>query len=502
MIRILLFLGLVLALGFGFSWFADRPGDVILVWQGNRYETSLMVVLTLLVALVATIMIAWWTVSIILRSPSIMRRFYRNRQRDRGYHALSTGLIAASSGDAAQARKLVRDSRKLLGDESLVKLLEAQTLILEGNRSGARELFTKMLDDDNTRLVALRGLYVEAEREGEKEASRHYAEEAAKLSTSLPWAGGALLKYQAAAGDFEAALRTLESNRAGGLIGKAEAERKRAVLLTAQAIADEPSSPDKAIKAATQALRLAPDFVPAVTAAALAYGRKNDIKRASRLIEDLWRSAPHREAGEAYLALKSGGTLGERLERAKRLMALSPDHPESRMLVGAAAIEALDFRTAREALAPLLNGAEPRRLCLLMAQLEKAETRAEGRTRQWLAKALHAPADPAWVADGQASHRWLPFSPLTGEIGAYEWKVPPLALAAPDGLSFDDTDDDVPVTVSEISERDAEKPVEAIEVTAAGHGAAREGEALAKAPDDPGIDAAPVEEPKSRFRLF
>ncbi len=501
MIRIILFLCLVLVLGFGFSWFADRPGDVTLVWQGTRLQTSLMVVLAGLVALVAAIMVSWWVVSTILRSPSLMRRFYRNRQRDRGYLALSNGLIAASSGDAVHARKLVRDSRKLLGDEALVKLLDAQTLLLEGNRPAARELFTGMLDDEATRLVALRGLFLEAEREGEKEASRHYAEEAAKLSTSLPWAGGAMLKYQTTAGDFEAALRTLETSRAGGLIPKAEAERKRAVLLTAQAIAEEPGAPDKAIKSATQALKLAQGFVPAMLIAAQAYARKNDIKRASRLLEDGWRREPHRETGKAYVALGSGNSVQDRLGRAKKLAALAPANPESLLLVAEAAVEAADFETARNAVKDMPAGNESRRFCLLMARLEKAETQDEGRMRHWLARALHAPADPSWVADGQASHRWLPFSPVTGEIDAFEWKVPPVALAAPMENEFpeDELAEEMPseaVALSATSEpqesalQDQEPAPEAGPVM------------LASAPDDPGVDPQEPEEPKKPFRLF
>ncbi len=499
MIRIILFLVLVLALGFGFSWFADRPGDVTLVWQGTRFQTSLMVVLAGTVALVASIMVSWWVVSTILRSPSLMRRFYRNRQRDRGYLALSNGLIAASSGDAVHARKLVRDSRKLLGDEPLVKLLDAQTLLMEGNRAGARELFTKMLDDDDTRLVALRGLYIEAEREGEKEASRHYAEEAAKLSASLPWAGGALLKYQTTSGDFEAALRTLETSRAGGLIAKPEADRKRAVLLTGQAIAEEPRAPDKALKSALQALKLAPGFVPALTIAAQAHVRKDDIKRASRLLEDAWRQEPNREIGRAYIGLRSGNSVQDRLDRAKKLAALAAANPESKLLVAEAAVEANDFETARSAVKDIVDGNETRRLCLLMARLEKGETQDEGKMRHWLAKALHAPADPAWVADGQASHRWLPFSPLNGEIDAYEWKTPPVVLQALLENEFPDEDSVVETTSS------AKKLPETMSADIDMDGqeeAVSTNSALPVTPDDPGIDPNEAEEPKKPFRLF
>src|SRR5690606_39491742 len=61
---------------------------------------------------------------------------------------------------------------------------------------------------------------------------------------------------------------------------------------------------------------------------------------------------------------------------------------------------------------------------LLLADIEETETGDEGKVRQLLAKAVRAPRDPAWVADGVVSERWQPLSPVTGRIGAFEWRAP------------------------------------------------------------------------------
>ena len=37
---------------------------------------------------------------------------------------------------------------------------------------------------------------------------------------------------------------------------------------------------------------------------------------------------------------------------------------------------------------------------------------------------VHAAPDPAWTADGYVSDRWLPASPVTGRLDAFEWRVP------------------------------------------------------------------------------
>jgi HemY protein len=37
---------------------------------------------------------------------------------------------------------------------------------------------------------------------------------------------------------------------------------------------------------------------------------------------------------------------------------------------------------------------------------------------------LHAAPDPQWTADGYVSDRWLPISPVSGRLDAFEWRVP------------------------------------------------------------------------------
>lgn len=433
MFRLFLFLVAVLVLGLLFAWVADNPGNVIVQWEwfaaklgrpGQGVEISLILALTALVALIAVVMFVWGLLRGLINTPSVISRFFDNRRRDRGYQALSQGLIAASSGDVDMARRLAKESGKLLRNEPLVSLLGTQTALLEGKRDEARANFQHMLENDNTRLVALRGLFLEAERQGEAEAARHYAEEAVKRSPSLPWAGIAKLRYQAADAAWDDALQTLEANRAAGLIDKADAKRKRAVLLTAKAIAEEPGDPDEARSHAKEAHSLAKDFVPAAVVFSRAASRLGDIRGATKVLEATWKLSPHPEIAEAYANVRSGDSVLDRLKRAKRLESLKANHPEGNLAVAAAAIDAHDWKTAREALEPVLISHLSERACLLMADIEEGEHGDRGRMRNWLARAVRAPADPVWVADGHVSEEWLPISPVTGEIDAFEWKVP------------------------------------------------------------------------------
>ncbi len=121
---------------------------------------SVMTAVTLIVALIAVIMFIWWLIRTIWTSPRSINRYFRARKRDRGYQALSTGLIAASAGDAATARKMNARAKGLLSadQEPLIHLLEAQANLIEGRNDEARRKFEQMAEDAETRELGLRGL--------------------------------------------------------------------------------------------------------------------------------------------------------------------------------------------------------------------------------------------------------------------------------------------------------------------------------------------------------
>lgn len=433
MLRIALLFLVFFAAAVGFAWLADRPGLVTIRWDwlGSEIELSLLQAMIAIAVLVAAIMIVWWLIGAILRSPQSFGRWRAGRRRDKGYSALSRGLVAAGAGNAPLARRLTKDSSKLLSDEPLVAMLDAQTALLEGNRDEARSQFEAMLKNDDTRLLGLRGLYLEARKEGEEEAAAHFVEQAHATAPETPWAAEGLLRAQAASGQWEKALATLEKSRATALYEKEAYQRKRAVILTALAMHEEDSEPDKAKSHAIAAHKLTPGFAPPAILAARLSARLGDLKKAARILEATWKEAPHPQLAAAYIHLRAGDSTHDRLNRAKRLSAKRSSHVEGQFAIASAAIDAGEWDESRKALDGILRSQPSQRACLMMADLEEAENGDRGRVQEWLARAVHAPRDPAWTADGYVSEDWAPCSPVTGELDAFEWKVPVERIGGP-----------------------------------------------------------------------
>lgn len=210
------------------------------------------------------------------------------------------------------------------------------------------------------------------------------------------------------------------------------ARRQRAVLLTASAQAREAGEPEAATERVLRAVKLAPELVPAAALAGRLLARRGHLKQAAKIVEAAWRAGPHPDLAKTYINLRLGDSVRDRMARAETLARISSWHPEGRLALAQAASEAQEFAKAREALAPLLTDRPTVRVCLAMAYLEEAEHGAgTGRAREWLARAAHAPRDPIWIADGVASERWAPISPVSGRLDAFVWKTPTDMLAAP-----------------------------------------------------------------------
>jgi len=429
-IRILGFIVFVAAVALAAAWIVDRPGEVVMTFHHWRISTSVTVAAIAFVVFAALAMLAWTAIRLVMRSPDIVALFFRERRKTRGWRAITHGMIAVGSGNLPVAKRSAGEARKFLGEEPLALLLAAQAAQLGGEIEAAEAEFRTMLGRVETKLLGLRGLYMEAVRRNDAAAARAYAEEAARDHKMPAWAAEALIEFQSRAQDWRGALETLQRAVSASVVGKAVAARRRAVLLTAQAMSLEETDPARARELSVEAAKLAPDLVPAAALAGRLLGAQGSLRKAAKIVERAWAAMPNPQLAEVYAHLQPGSSAEERLARVKKLIRKSRGSLESTLAAARAAVDAHRFEEARAALVPLL-GDPTQRACLLMAEIEATEHGDHGKAREWALRAMRAKRDPAWVADGHVTDEWLPVSPSTGKLDAFVWSAPSAAQAGP-----------------------------------------------------------------------
>ncbi|MDE2603927.1 MAG: hypothetical protein KGL62_16375 [Bradyrhizobium sp.] len=427
MIRIILFLLLIAAAAVGATWVANQPGDVVLSWAGWRASMTLPVFALLLGITIVGALLVWTILRGLWLMPGQVRRRRRERRAARGRHAITQGLLAIGHGDPASARAHAIVARRHAAQDPLSLLLHAQSAQLSGDRAGAQRAFRAMTEREDTKLLGLRGLFIEAQRADDPASAVMIAEEALKLTPSSTWASHAMLGFRCAQNDWSGALAILDTNFSAGLIDKFTFRRQRGVLLTARALELEHVDRDQSRDSVMEAIKLAPTLVPAAVLASKYESEANRVKRAMRIVETAWLAQPHPDLADAYAHVKLGDAARQRLVRIEALAAKAPGHLESALAIARAAIDTTEYARARQVLEPFI-AAPTQRVAMLMAEIERTEHGDTGKARAWTLRAVRALHDPAWTADGYVSATWRPVSPVTGRLDAFQWQTPVAAL--------------------------------------------------------------------------
>jgi HemY protein len=430
MIRLVLYFLLIAAAAFGLSWIAERPGNLTVEWLGYDVRTSVFIAIIALAIFFAAFSLAVWLGIVTWTAPKRIAQHLDRRRERIGQEAVRRGIFAAGAGDKLAAAKAGAIAKKHVPGEPLAILLEAQSAQLNEDPVASRRAFERMLDKPEMAELGLRGLFIEAKKAGQAEAAKQFAERALAANPALSWPSSALFEMQCRAGDWRAALYTLAIAKQHHHIAKAEADRRRALLLTQLAIDLEDTQQGRALAYAQEAIGLLPSLIPASAVAGRILAAQGNSTRATKLLTQAWQTAQHPEIALIYAHARTGDSPRDRLARVKTLIASGPASLEGDIAVAVAAIEAKEWQAARLALEPYLSNTPPARICRLMARIEAGQNRDLGRAREWLAKAGRGAPDPVWVApDGTVSPEWHAISPASGVLGGLEWKTPPAPAA-------------------------------------------------------------------------
>ena len=429
MIRLAYWLVISLLVTAGIAWLIGLPGVLTVEMLGMRMQPRLgIAALAALVAIVLIILV-WGIVRRVLAAPFYLARRSRERRKDLGFTALSDGFIALQAGDASRARALAREARGNLPRNAAAQLLEARADLALGDMHSAREHYRALISNRKTALAALSGLYDQARQQGRLDAALTFAQKGLDISPQAPWARDAVFDDMTRNGRWDEAARMVADEQAVTREEKMRKRRRLAVVEAARAQLAEGSDPNAALEHALAALKLVPDFVPAALIAARIYANRNESRRAMSLLRRVWRATSHPDVGTLYANAVPGASAVDRLKRVRELVELPPANKAGALVLARAAIDAFDWPLARQALASYSSANPSQAVCLMMAEIEEGDSGDKGKARDWMNRAVRAPREPLWTADGITADEWEPLSPVTGRLDAFEWRVPTSAVA-------------------------------------------------------------------------
>ena len=289
-IKIVVFIALVAAAAFGAGHLLELEGGVRIVFAGFEINlTPLKAVIALILLVLAIwILLKLFTLLVAILKfingdeTAISRYFDRSRQ-EKGYRALSEGMMALASGEGDLAMSKANKAEKYLRKPELTNLITAQAAEMSGDRDKAEKVYKRLLKNDKTRFVGVRGLMKQKLLDGDTETALKLAETAFALKPRHDEVQNTLLQLQAQSSDWKGARKTLNAKLKYGTLPRDVHKRRDAVLALSEArdILDE-GKDIEAREAAIEANRLSPDLIPAAVLAARSYIEQGSKRHAAR----------------------------------------------------------------------------------------------------------------------------------------------------------------------------------------------------------------------------
>ena len=431
LIKILLFVVAVGGLIYGTEMLLNTGSDLRIAVA--NYEFTLGPIQAA-VALVLVLLLVWLVLKLLaftfacLRflagdETAITRFFARTRER-RGYQALAEAFTAVAAGEGDAAMSKANKAERMLKRPDLTNLVKAQAAEMSGNTDSASDAYKKLLSNERTRFIGVRGLLKQKLAEGDTETALKLAEKAFLMKPRNAEMSDMLLELQARNQNWKGARKTLGAKLKYGSVPRDLYKRRDAILALADAQAriaagDHAAAHDEAIEAA----RLAPALVPAAAMASTSYIALGKPKNAAKVLRTAWAREPHPDLAAAFAAIAPDESPEDRVARFADLISLKPGHPESQMLQAELEIAAENFPAARKAMRDLASTMPNARTMTLMAAIERGEGSDDSTVNAWLAKALTVSRGPQWVCDncGQVHGGWAALCESCNAFDTLSW---------------------------------------------------------------------------------
>ncbi len=454
MLRVLWFLVVVFLAVAGLVWLLERPGSVVLDWQGYRLETSFFVMVGTAAALAIMTALLYRGWLILVRAPGRVGEVWRERRRNKGYRALTQGMVAVAAGDAGEASRQVRRAEVLLNEPPLTLLLSAQSALLNGDDLAATRFFKEMTEVPETEFLGLRGLLTQALKASDDERALELAKRAHRLQPKSKWILTSLFDLQVRSGNWLDAQVTANEQARLGITSRDDNKQRKAVLAVQQGL--ELNSTGDAEEAGRR-FKAAYDLAPTLISAAVHHAGSLIFQGKHRLAADVltkvWARQPHPDLIEPCWRATQADDALSRVKATEKLTLASKDHLESRIALAGVCLEAQLWGEARQHLGGIDKGADEARVCQLWADLEESEHGNMEAVQAWLKRAALAYPDPAWVCTscGNAVSEWSAICGNCGGFDSFRWGRAPHVLSLTDKANKpatqSDTSSQLPIPV-------------------------------------------------------
>ena len=338
-------------------------------------------------------------------------------------------MSAITSGLMNDARRHLVNLRKIVGDDPIIDILMLKIYKGEKNFDKIEQLSQKLIKNEDIQLVGMKAaLEVQLEKKEFTEALKT-ANQAFEVRQDLYWVISSAFLLRAKNNDWLGALEILESGIDKNITPENKASRLKAVALyelAKRSLVDNDKT--NFFKFITQALNENNKLIPAALDLA-DYYVKNDkqIRKAEKVLCNMWCANPSYEVATAYLNLFNKDTKAEKIQRMEKLALMNSKKPSlNNLMLAELYINARKYAKAKvECQLFLLKNPATEKISELLQILQEKTSKSKKAKINTSIKTDVYPKDFQWMCANcnHASDEWTAICPECGEIGRKYWHL-------------------------------------------------------------------------------
>ncbi len=351
-------------------------------------------------------------------------------------------MSSITAGVMEEARRHISNLKEIIGDDAIIDILMLKIYKGERNFDKMEQLSQKLMQNEDIQLVGMKAaLEVQMEKKEFTEALKT-VNQAFEVRQDLYWVIGSAFLLRAKDNDWLGALEVLEAGIEKNITPEKKASRLKSVALYELALqAKEDKDKTKYFKFITQALNENNKLIPAALDLAEYYLQNdNQIRKAERVLKNIWCENPCYEVAEAYLNLFSKDTKAEKIQRMEKLALFNSKRPSlNNLILAELYIKAKKYAKAKtECEIFLLSNPATQKIATMLKELDEKTNKNHNKVsgivsslKQRLAEmgksddVSSCPKDFQWICAncGHVEEAWLPICPDCGEIGRNYWHL-------------------------------------------------------------------------------
>ncbi len=350
---------------------------------------------------------------------------------------------AITAGLMNDARRLLVSLRKIVGDDAIIDILMLKIYKGEKNFDKMEQLSQKLINNEDIQLVGMKAALEAQMQKKEFTEALKTVNQAFEVRQDLYWVISSAFLLRAKNNDWLGALEVLESGIEKNITPEQKAARLKSVALyelAKQALAENDKT--KYFKFITQALHENHRLIPAALDLANFYIKNdNQIRKAEKVLYDMWVENPSYEVAFAYLKLFNTDTKIEQIQRMEKLALVNNKRPSlNNIILAELYLKAKKYAKARtECKIFLLKNPATQKMAEIIEKLDEKTHKKSLNSKtfvQSLTQRLshlgkgdlsidNCPKDFQWVCAncGHTENEWTPICENCGEVGRSYWHL-------------------------------------------------------------------------------